>query len=65
MNEIYSTHGSHFADDIFRIIFFDKNCHISIQISLKFVPKDPNNNLFPALVQATAWNQLLSEPMMT
>ena len=57
----------HFADDIFKHIFFKENVSISIKISLKFVPKGPINN-FPALVQTMAWRRSgdkpLSEPMM-
>ena len=58
---------SNYADDIFKRIFFNKNVWISIKISLKFVPKDPINNI-PALVQIMAWRRSgdkpLSEPMM-
>ena len=36
----------HFADDIFKCIFFSENVWIPIQISLKFVPKDPINNIY-------------------
>ena len=57
----------HFADDIFKRIFFNENVWISIKISLKFVPKGPTNNI-PALVQIMAWchsgDKPLSEPMM-
>ena len=57
----------HFADDIFKRIFFNENVWISIKISLKFVPKGPINNI-PALVQIMAWRRWgdkpLSEPMM-
>ena len=57
----------HFADDIFKRIFFNENAWISIKISLKFVPKGPINNI-PALVQIMAWRRSgdkpLSEPMM-
>ena len=57
----------HFADDIFKCIFLHENVWISIEISLKFVPKGPINNI-PALVQIMAWcrlgNKPLSEPMM-
>ena len=45
--------GRHFADDIFKCIFLNKNIWIPIKISLKFVPKGPINNI-PALVQITA-----------
>ena len=57
----------HFADDIFKHIFFNENVLISIKISLKFVPKGPINNI-PALVQIITWRRSgdkpLSEPMM-
>ena len=57
----------HFADDIFKRIFFNENVWISIKISLKFVPKGQINNI-PALLQIMAWprsgDKPLSEPMM-
>ena len=76
-NKIYCTillntlrqrqNGRHFADDIFKCIFFYENAWISLKISLKFVPKVRINNI-PALVQIMAWRQPgdkpLSEPMM-
>ena len=47
--------------------FFNENVLISINISLKFIPKGPVNNI-PALVQIMAWrrpgDKPLSEPMM-
>ena len=59
--------GRHFPDDSFRWIFLNENVWISIEVSLKFVPKGPINNI-PALVQIMAWRQPgdkpLSEPMM-
>ena len=59
--------GRHFADYIFKRIFFNENVCISIEISLKFVPKGPIDNI-PALVQIMAWHRPgakpLSEPMM-
>ena len=59
--------GRHFPDDIFKCIFLNENVWIPIKISLKFVPKDPINNI-PALVQIMAWrrpgDKPLSEPMM-
>ena len=59
--------GRHFADDIFKCIFLNENIRISIKISLKFVLKDPINNI-PALVQIMArrrpGDKPLSEPMM-
>ena len=61
------TNGRHFADDIFKCIFFNENAWISLNISLKFVPKVRINNI-PALVQIMAWRRSgdkpLSEPMM-
>ena len=58
---------SHFADDIFKCIFFNENELILIRISLKFISKGPINNI-PALVQIMAWrrpgDKPLSEPMM-
>ena len=59
--------GRYFADDIFKCIFLNENAWISLEISLKFVPKVRINNI-PALVQIMAWrrpgNKPLSEPMM-
>ena len=59
--------GHHLADDIFKCIFLNENVWIPIKISLKFVPKDPINNI-PALVQIMSWrrpgDKPLSESMM-
>ena len=59
--------GRHFADDTFNCIFVNENVRISINFSLKFVPKGPINNI-PALVQIMAWrrpgDKPLSEPVM-
>ena len=48
-------------------IFLNENVRISIEISLKFVPEGPINNI-SALVQIMAWrrwgNKPLSKPMM-
>ena len=56
-----------FADDTFKPIFLNENIIISIEVSLKFVPKGPINNI-PALVQIMAWRRQgdkpLSEPIM-
>ena len=41
--------GRHFPDDIFKWIFLNENLSILIDISLKFVPNGPINNI-PALV---------------
>ena len=53
--------GRHFADDIFECIFFEK-FFILIQISLKFVPKGPNENK-SALVQVMAWRRIGDKPL--
>ena len=54
-------------DDIFKCIFLKENISIQIQISSKFVPRRPINNM-PALVLIMAWrrpgDKPLSEPMM-
>ena len=59
--------GCHFADDTFKRIFMNENVRISINISLKFVPKGLIN-IIPALVQIMAWrrpgDKPLSEPMI-
>ena len=46
--------GQHFADDIFKRIFFNENVWIFIKISLKYVPKGPINKI-PALFQKTIY----------
>ena len=47
--------------------FFNENVQISVEISLKFVPYGPINNI-PVLVQIMAWHRPgdkpLSEPMV-
>ena len=55
--------GLHFADDIFRCIVVNENFRILITISLKFVPKFPNDKN-RALVQKTSAKPL-SKPMLT
>ena len=59
--------GRHFADDDFKRIFLNENVWIFIDISLKFIPKGPIDNI-PALVQIMAWRRSgdkpLSEPMV-
>ena len=59
--------GRHLPDGIFKYIFFDSNVSISIEISLKFVPKCLIDNK-SALVQVMAWHQmdkkLLTAPMI-
>ena len=44
---------SHFADDIFKCVFLKENAWISLQISLKIVPKVSINNI-AAMVQIMA-----------
>ena len=59
--------GRHSADDTLNRIFVNENVRISIEISLKFVPGGPINNI-PSLVQIMAWrrpgDKPLSESMM-
>ena len=56
------------ADDNFKCILLNENDRIPIQISLKFVPKSPIDNM-AAMVQVMAWcrigNKPLPEPMLT
>ena len=57
----------HFSEDIFQCVFLTENVWTSIQISLKFVPNGPIDNI-PALVKIMAWrrpgDKPLSEPML-
>ena len=66
-NNLRRPNGRHFPDDIFKWIFLNENVWISINISLKFVPRGPINNI-PLLVHVMAWrrpgDKPLSEPMM-
>ena len=67
VNTLRSRQNGHFSDDIYKCLFINENVWISINISLKFVPKSPINNI-PALVQIMALrrpgDKPLSEPMM-
>ena len=54
--------GHHFTDDIFKYISLNENCCISIEISLKCVPKNPIDNM-PVLVQIMAWRLLGDKPL--
>ena len=67
VNTLRPKRNEHFVDGIFKRIFFNENVWISINISLKFVPRGPINNI-PTLVQVMAWRRSgdkpLSEPMM-
>ena len=60
--------GRHSADGIFQCIYFNENFWVLSKTSLKFVPKDPIDNL-SALVQVMAWrlagNKPLPELMLT
>ena len=59
--------GRHFPDDSLKWIFLNENAWISIEVSMKFVPNGPINNI-PSLVQIMAWrrpgDKPLSEPML-
>ena len=52
----------HFTDGIFKCIFLNENAWIPINISLKFVPRGPINNI-PALVQIMAWRRSGDRPL--
>ena len=52
----------HFADDIFKCIFLNANVSISIEISLKFIPKGLINYI-PSLVQQMAWRRPDDKPL--
>ena len=54
--------GRHFPDDHLKCIFLNENIWISINISLKFVPKGRSNNI-PALVLIMAWHRLGDKPL--
>ena len=51
-----------FPDNIFEWIFWNENVWISINISLKFVPRGPINNI-PTLLQVMAWRQPGDKPL--
>ena len=59
--------GHHIADDKFKRSCLNENIWISIDISLKFIPKGQIKNM-PVLVKIMAWrrpgDKPLSEPMM-
>ena len=66
LNSLSRQEGRHFPDGIFKCIILNDIVQISINISLKLVPKGPDDNC-PALVQIMAWRRTgdkpLSEPM--
>ena len=65
--EAVCQNGRYFPDDIFKYSFLNENVSISINLSLKSVPKGRIDTI-PTLVQIMAWQQLgnqpLSEPVM-
>ena len=54
--------GRHFADAIFKCIFFCENVWIPIKVSLKFVPKGPIDNK-SSLVQVMTWRRTGDKPL--
>ena len=50
------------ADDIFKCSLLNENDRISIQISLKFVPRNPIDNK-PAMIQVMAWRWIGDKPL--
>ena len=50
------------ADNIFKCTFLNENDRISIEISLKIVPRSPVDNK-PALVQVMAWHWTGDKPL--
>ena len=66
-NTLRPRQNGHYLTDIFKCIFLKANVWILINISLKFVPKGPINNI-PPLVQIMArcrpGGKPLSEPML-
>ena len=65
--KVVLTHLPLDADSIFKCIYLIEKAQVLIQISLKFVPMGPINNM-PALVQIMAWgrpdDKPLSEPIL-
>ena len=57
-----SQNGRHFADDIFKCIFWNENAWILLKISLKCVPMVRINNI-PALVQMMDWRHPGDKPL--
>ena len=59
--------SQHFPDDIFKCIILNENVWILVRILLRFVPKDPINNI-SELIQIMACHRPgdkpLSEPIM-
>ena len=53
----------HFADDIFKCIFFNENLEILIQISLYFAPKEGWIENISAVVQVMIWCLTDTKPL--
>ena len=65
LNQLWPRQNGHcFTVAIFKCIFFNKNVWISIKTTLKFVSKDPINNI-PALFQIMAWHRPGDKPLKT
>ena len=54
--------GCNFTDDNFKCVFLNENVWLSINISLKFVPKGSNTNIL-ALVQLMTWCRTGDKPL--
>ena len=60
--------GRHFTDDIFKYISTNEKFCISIQISLKFIPRGPIDNksaMVPVMARRRTGDKSLPEPMLT
>ena len=57
--------GRHFGRRHFKRIFLNKTVWISVKISLKFVPKSPNKNIFQIMAWCRPGDKPLSEPTMS
>ena len=56
INTLRPRQNGRFPDDILKCIFLNETVLMSIEISLKFVPKGPINKI-PTLVQKMAWRR--------
>ena len=61
-NTLRPKNGRRFVEDTFKCVFLDENIWISTDISLKFLPKGPINNI-PALVQIKARRRPVDKPL--
>ena len=55
--------GHHFADDIFKYIFWNEKEVVLIKISKKFIPNGPISNI-PGLAQIMAWRRPGGKPLL-